>query len=139
MAIRSGGTRRSRRPRTATTASTSHRTCWIATSRQSVRTGNGRALLGTIAAQIPCQAMDISYVWTQEGWLYLAVILELWRQAPFAADHVIARQVPPEIVMLALLAAIRLVAAEDLEGFAIHDEDARRTVGAVLATAAQGR
>ena len=83
--------------------------------------------------------MDISYVWTQEGWLYLAVILELWRQAPFAADHVIARQVPPEIVMLALLAAIRLVAAEDLEGFAIHDECARRTVGAVLATAAQGR
>ena len=27
--------------------------------------------------QIPCRAMDISYVWTREGWLYLAVILDL--------------------------------------------------------------
>ena len=27
--------------------------------------------------EIPCPAMDISYVWTREGWLCLAVILDL--------------------------------------------------------------
>ena len=26
---------------------------------------------------MPCRAVDISYVWTREGWLYLAVILDL--------------------------------------------------------------
>ena len=38
---------------------------------------NGRAPLGTFPMEIPCPAMDISYVWTREGWLYLAVILDL--------------------------------------------------------------
>ena len=27
--------------------------------------------------EIPCRAVDINYVWTREGWLYLAVILDL--------------------------------------------------------------
>ena len=34
---------------------------------------NGLALLGTFASQILCQAMDISYVCSREGWLYLAL------------------------------------------------------------------
>ncbi len=64
-------------------------------------------------------------------------VLELRRQRPFARHHVVARQVPPEVVMLVLRAAVDLPAAEHVEGLAIHDEDARRAVGAVLARAAQ--
>ncbi len=32
------------------------------------------APLGTFPTEIPCRAMDISYVWTREGWLYLAFV-----------------------------------------------------------------
>ena len=63
---------------------------------------------------------------------------KLRRQAPFRADHVVTRQVPPEIVVLFLLAAIHLIAAEDFECLAIHDEDAGWSVGAIFATASQG-
>ena len=61
----------------------------------------------------------------------------LRRQAPFRADHVIARQVPPEIIVLVLRATVHFIAADDVERLAIHDEDARGAVGAVLAAAAQ--
>ena len=58
---------------------------------------NGVALLGTFAAQIPCQAMDIRYVWTREGWLYLAVILDLHSRRVIGLGHSrdIARNAPP--------------------------------------------
>ncbi len=64
-------------------------------------------------------------------------VLELRRQRPFARHHVVARQVPPEVVVLVLRATVDLPAAEHVEGFAIHDEDAGRAVGAVLARAAE--
>ena len=88
-------------------------------------------------AQVP--EMDRMAVLVGQKVLGHQPVLELRRQAPFRADHVVARQVPPEIVMLVLLAAVHLVAPEDVEGLAIHDEDAGRPVGAVLAAAAQRR
>ncbi|MCY1287892.1 hypothetical protein D3C81_1003890 [compost metagenome] len=64
-------------------------------------------------------------------------VLELRRQCPFARHHVVARQVPPEVVVLLLLAAVDFPAPEHLEGLAVHDEDAGQPVGAVLAGAAE--
>jgi putative transposase len=62
---------------TVITSSTSPRTYWIVTSQRVIQTRSGRALLVTFALQMHCQAMDITYIWTREGWLYLAVILDL--------------------------------------------------------------
>ena len=66
-------------------------------------------------------------------------VLELRRQPPFGGDHVVARQVPPEIIVLGLRAALHLPPPANLEGFAVHDEDARRAVGAILAAPAETR
>ena len=66
-------------------------------------------------------------------------VLELWRQRPFARDHVVTRQVPPEIVVLILRTTVDLVTADDVERLAIHEENSRRAVGAVLAAAAERR
>ena len=49
-------------PPTAITLGRSRRTCLIRTSRQ----------------QGPTRSADISYVWTREGWLYLAVVIDLF-------------------------------------------------------------
>ena len=62
---------------TAITRSTLRPTCWIRTSQRMASIKNGPVLLVTFALQMHCQAMDISYIWTREGWLYLAVILDL--------------------------------------------------------------
>src|SRR5713226_8417627 len=64
-------------------------------------------------------------------------ILELRRQPPFARHHVVTRQVPPEIIVQVLGAAVDLPAAQDIECLAVHDEDAGRPGSAVLATAAE--
>ena len=61
-------------------------------------------------------------------------VLELRRQPPLARHHVVARQVPPEVIVQVLGSAVDLPAAQDIERLAIHDEDARR---AVLAAAAE--
>jgi transposase InsO family protein len=48
--------------------------CWTATSQRTRLTANGRAetkLNGSEAVG------HISYIWTAQGWLYLAVILDL--------------------------------------------------------------
>ena len=74
------------------------------------------------AAQIP--EMDGVAVFVAEQVLGHDAVLELRRQAPFAGHHVVARQVPPEVVMQLLRAAIDLPAAADVEGLAVHDEDA---------------
>src|SRR3712207_8878235 len=52
--------------------------------------------------------------------------------------HIIAREVPPEIIVKPLRSAIDLPPPEHLEGLAIHDEDAGRAVGAVRAAPAEG-
>src|SRR5215510_2929127 len=62
-------------------------------------------------------------------------ILELRRQPPLARHHVIAWQVPPEIVVQGLGSAINLPASEDVKVLAVHDEDARRSIGAGLTAA----
>ena len=58
-------------------------------------------------------------------------------QSPLACYHVVARKVPPEIIVQFLGAAVDLPAAENIEGFAVHDEDAGRAFGAVFAAAAE--
>src|SRR5258708_21338918 len=65
-------------------------------------------------------------------------ILELRRQPPLASHHVVARQVPPEVIMQVLGSAGDLPAAQGIERLAVHDEDALRPVDAVLAAAARG-
>jgi hypothetical protein len=64
-------------------------------------------------------------------------VLELRRQPPFACHHVVARQVPPEIIVQVLWSAVDLPAAEDVKCLAVHDEHARWSIGAILTTAAE--
>src|SRR5712664_353976 len=64
-------------------------------------------------------------------------ILELRRQRPLARHHVIAWQVPPEVIVQGLGTTIDLPASEDIECLAVHDEDAGRPIGTVLATATE--
>src|SRR6266403_2729335 len=64
-------------------------------------------------------------------------VLVLRRQPPLARHHVVARQVPPEVIVQVLWSAIDLPASQDIERFAVHDEDAWRPVGAVLAATAE--
>src|SRR5215204_1732609 len=62
-------------------------------------------------------------------------VLELRRQPPLARHHVVAGQVPPEVIVQLLGSTVDLPAAEDLERLTVHDEDAWRPVCAVLAAA----
>ena len=62
-------------------------------------------------------------------------VLELRWQRPLARHHVVARQIPPEVIVQGLGTTIDLPSPEDLEGLAIHDEHAGRAVGAILAAA----
>src|SRR5262249_55252705 len=64
-------------------------------------------------------------------------VLELRRQPPFARDHVVTREIPPEVIVQVLGSAIDLPTAKNVERLAVHDEDARRTVGAIFAAAAK--
>src|SRR5215469_16858098 len=61
----------------------------------------------------------------------------LWRQSPFTRHHVVARQVPPEIIVQVLRSSIDFPAAQDVKRLAIHDKHARRTFSAVLAATAE--
>ena len=96
---------------TAITRSTLRPTCWIRTSQRMASIKSGPVLLVTFALQMHCQAMDISYIWTSEGWLYLAVILDLYSRrvigwavsnrmkrdlAIRALDMAVALRQPPE-------------------------------------------
>src|SRR5262245_3340788 len=64
-------------------------------------------------------------------------VLELRRQPPFTCYHVVAWQVPPEIVVQVLGSAINLPAAKDVKRLAVHNEHARRPIGAIFTTAAE--
>src|SRR5262245_24228977 len=64
-------------------------------------------------------------------------VLELRRQPPFTCYHVVARQVPPEIVVQVLGSAINLPAAKDVKRLAVHNEHARGPVGAIFTAAAE--
>src|SRR6516225_1785303 len=60
-------------------------------------------------------------------------IFEYVRRAPFAGDHRIETEVPPHVVTELLRAAIHLPAAERLESFVIHDEDAAGRLAVLVA------
>ena len=85
------------------------------------------------AAQVP--EVDLMAVAVAEKVFRDDAVLELRRQPPFTRHHVVAGQIPPKIVVELLRAPINLPSPEYLEGFAIHDEHAGRTVGAVRARA----
>src|SRR5215216_6161489 len=79
--------------------------------------------------------MDPMAILVREQVLWDDTVLELRRQPPLARHHVVARQVPPEIIVQFLGSAVDLPAAEDVKRLAVHDEDARRSIGAVLPAA----
>src|SRR6185437_9965688 len=54
------------------------------------------------------------------------------------SHHVVARQVPPEVIMQFLRTTIDLPPPEHVECFAVHDEDAGRSIGTILAAATKG-
>lgn len=59
--------------RTAISSSTLRPIFWHGISTRIARTRNGPAPFGIFSAKITCRARDISYIWTREGWLYLAL------------------------------------------------------------------
>src|SRR2546422_10189353 len=62
-------------------------------------------------------------------------ILDHLRRPPFAGDHRVVTEVPPEIVGQILWAAVELPATADLEAVVVDDEDA---AGAVTGGGAEG-
>src|ERR1700681_2255040 len=60
-------------------------------------------------------------------------VLELRWQCPLTRHHVIAWQIPPEVIVQFLGATIYLPPSKDIECLAVHDEDAGRSIGAILA------
>ena len=85
--------------------------------------------------QVP--EVDLVAILVRQQVLRGEAVLGLRRQRPFARHHAVAWQVPPEVKVQSLRPAIDLPAAEDFERLAIHDEDAGRFIGAVLAATAQ--
>lgn len=59
-----------------------------------------------IAVPDACWAADITYVWTQEGWLYLAVVLDLYsrRVVGWSMQETLARSLVVEALRMALQA-----------------------------------
>ena len=94
------------------------------------------ALHMTARAQLP--EVDLVAIAIGQQVLGHDAVLELRRQAPFAGHHVVARQVPPEVVVQLLRPALDLPLAEHLEVLAVHQEDAGRALGAVGAAPARG-
>jgi hypothetical protein len=91
-----------------------------------------------IAAIPQVPEMDPVAVFVREEIRRHDPVLELRRQSPLARHHIVARQVPPEIIVQFLRTAIDFPSSEDIERLAIHDEDAGRSLGTILASAAEG-
>ena len=81
--------------------------------------------------------MDPMAILVREQVLRHDPVFELWWQPPFTCHHVVARQVPPEIVVQVLGSAINLPAAKDVKRLAVHNEHARWPIGAILTAAAE--
>src|SRR4029077_18760420 len=90
-------------------------------------------LNATTGPEIP--EVDPMAVLVREKILRHDPILELRRQPPLARHHVVARQVPPEVIVQGLEATIDLPASENIKRLAVHNEDAGRPIGAILAAA----
>src|SRR5260370_31663986 len=65
-------------------------------------------------------------------------VLELRRQPPLARPHVVAWQMPPEVIVQVLGTTIDLPASENIECLTVHNEDAGRPIGTILAAATKG-
>jgi len=57
----------------------------------------------TVEAPNTVWLADISYIWTREGWLYLAVVLDLFSRQGWAMDE----QMPQELTLAALDMALK--------------------------------
>ena len=88
-----------------------------------------------VAAGAEVPEVDPMAILVREQILRHDPVLVLRRQPPLARHHVVARQVPPEVIVEVLGSAVDLPAAQDIERLAVHDKDARRPVGAILAAA----
>src|SRR4029450_8472726 len=88
-----------------------------------------------VAASPKIPEVNVMAVLVREQVLGDDTVLELRRQSPLARHHVVARQVPPEVVVLGLGSAIDLPAAEDVKRFAVDNEHSRWPLGAILAAA----
>src|SRR6202047_11555 len=64
-------------------------------------------------------------------------VLELRWQRPLARHHVVARKMPPEVIVQGLRTAIDLPPPEDMECLTVHDETAGRPIGTILAAATE--
>src|SRR5258708_12983269 len=62
-------------------------------------------------------------------------VLELRRQPPLAGHHVVAWQIPPEVIVQVLGTTVDLPASKNIECLTIHNEDAGRPIGTILAAA----
>jgi hypothetical protein len=89
------------------------------------------------AAQIP--EVDLVAIFVAEQVFCNDPVLELRRQPPFGGNHIVSRQVPPEIIVLVLDTALDFVPSDNIESLAVHDENTRGAVRAILAAAAEGR
>src|SRR4030095_2240493 len=78
------------------------------------------------ATQIP--DMHLVSVFAAEEQIRLHSIFDHVRRAPFAAQHRIEPQMPPEIVMQKLRAPIHLPLTQDFERLTIEHENAPRAV-----------
>src|ERR1044071_765650 len=76
--------------------------------------------------QIP--NVHLMTVFATEEQIGLQPVFDHLRRAPFAAHQRVETEVPPEIVMQELRAAVHLPLAQDLERLAIEHEDATRAV-----------
>lgn len=63
---------------------------------------------------------DITYLWTSEGWLYLAVILDLWSRR--AIGWSMQQNLDRSLVLDALKAAIKLRRPEPIQGLVCHSD-----------------
>ena len=77
-----------------------------------------------------CSALP--YLPAQEQ-LRVHAVLHHVRRAPFARDHRVVPEVPPEVVRQVLRSAVVFPATLDLECLRVHHEDAARAVALAIA------
>lgn len=90
-----------------------------------------------IAARPQIPKMDLMPIFVGQQIFRNDAVLKLRWQGPFTRHHVVAGQVPPEIIVKLLRSPIDFPTAENIESLTIHNEDARRSIGAVASNAAQ--
>ena len=90
-----------------------------------------------ISSSTEIPEVDAMAILVREKVLRHDPVLKLRWQRPPARHHVIAWQVPPEVIMQGLGTTIDLPPPENIECLAVHDEDAGWSIGTILAAAAE--